>query len=106
MDNDLESEGQYAGEERRNGWRVAAADLSEDLSDLRGRVTAMADMQHQTHRLISDHVAEERQTKAAVDELVTLWRGSKLMVSGMKILIPIVAALVGAALWIKEHVRW
>ena len=37
-----------------------------------------------------------RRTKAAIDELILLWRGSKLVVSGFKILIPVFAALLGA----------
>jgi len=28
------------------------------------------------------------------------------MVSAAKILIPIAAALVGAAVWVKDHVKW
>jgi hypothetical protein len=46
-----------------------------------------------THDSLIAHVAEERSTRAAIDELVVLWRGSKLIVSAFKIIIPIVAAL-------------
>ena len=52
------------------------------------------------------HVAEERETKAAIDELILLWRGSKLVVSGFKILIPVFAAILGLAVWVKDHFRW
>jgi len=38
--------------------------------------------------------------------LILLWRGSKLVVSGFKIMTPICAALLGAALWLKDHVKW
>jgi len=51
-------------------------------------------------------VAEERETKAAIEELILLWRGSNMMVSAAKILIPIGVALVGAAVWVKDHVKW
>jgi hypothetical protein len=47
-----------------------------------------------------------RETKAAIDELILLWRGSKLMVSGVKILIPIFAAILGAAIWVKDYFKW
>ena len=33
-------------------------------------------------------------------------RGSKLVVSGFKILIPVFAALLGAAIWVKDHFKW
>jgi len=52
------------------------------------------------------HVAEERETKAAIEDLILLWRGSKMMVSAAKLLIPIAAAIVGAAVWVKDHFRW
>jgi len=59
-----------------------------------------------THDSIITHVAEKRETKAAIDELILLWRGSKTMVSAFKILIPIAAGLVGVAVWVKDHFKW
>ena len=56
--------------------------------------------------MVVAHVAEERETKAAVEELIMLWRGSKMMVSVFKVIIPIAAALVGAAVWVKDNVKW
>ena len=73
---------------------------------LHARLDALEALLRDTHGLISGHIAEERETKAAIDELVLLWRGSKLMVSGFKILIPVAAAAIGAVLWIKDHVKW
>ena len=66
-----------------------------DTKDPRGRHTI---------RLVA-HVAEERETKAAIDELILLWRGSKLVVSGFKILIPVVA-LIGAAIRSGRPFKW
>ena len=35
------------------------------------------DLARATHDTVVAHVAEERETKAAIDELILLWRGSK-----------------------------
>lgn len=87
------------GEERRLVWRMEA-------EMLHARLDAIEALSRDTHGLISGHIAEEREAKAAIDELILLWRGSKLMVSGFKILIPVAAAAIGAVLWIKDHVKW
>ena len=88
----------YDGTDRRS-WN-GEADM------LHARLDAIEVVARSTHDSIIVHIAEERETKAAIDELILLWRGSKLVVSGFKILIPILAALLGAALWLKDHVKW
>lgn len=91
---------QYDGDgERRLSW-LAEAEV------LRGRLDTIEAVSRATHDTVVAHVAEERETKAAIEELILLWRGSKMMVSAAKILIPIAAALVGAAVWVKDHVKW
>ena len=84
--------------ERLATWRAEADNLHERLDTIEALSRA-------THDSVIEHIAEERGTKAAIDELILLWRGSKLVVSGFKILIPVAAALLGAALWIKDHVK-
>lgn len=86
-------------EERRVAWRVEA-------EMLHARLDAIEEVGRATHDCIIGHIAEERETKAAIDELILLWRGSKLVVSGFKLLIPIFAGLLGAALWAKDHIKW
>ena len=91
---------QFDGEaERRLSWRAEA-------EVLHGRLDTIESLSRATHDTVVAHVAEEREAKAAIDELVFLWRGSKMMVSAFKILIPIAATLVGAAVWVKDHVKW
>lgn len=85
--------------ERRLAWRVEA-------EVLHGRLDTIESLSRATHDTVVAHVAEEREMKAAIEELILLWRGSKMMVSAVKILIPIAATLVGAALWVKDHVKW
>ena len=94
-----DEENQEQGAERRQTWRAEADNLHERLDTIEALSRA-------THDSVVAHIAEERGTKAAIDELILLWRGSKLVVSGFKILIPVAAALLGAALWVKDHVKW
>ena len=86
-------------EERRVAWRA-------ESEMLHARLDAIESLSRETHGLMAGHIAEERETKAAIDELILLWRGSKLVVSGLKLLIPIFAGLLGAALWAKDHIKW
>lgn len=95
----------YDGIDRRS-WRGEAAILRHRLESIEELARDTQGLSRLTHDTIVAHVAEERETKAAIEELILLWRGSKMMVSAFKILIPIVAALAGAAVWMKEHVKW
>jgi len=95
----------YDGEERRS-WQFEADMLRARLETIEGIAMDTKDLARATHDTVVAHVAEERETKAAIDELILLWRGSKLMVSGIKIMIPIVAALLGAAIWVKDYFKW
>ena len=49
------------------------------------------------------HVAEKRAAQVAIEEPVLLWRGNTMMASESST--PIAAALIGAALWRKDHVK-
>lgn len=82
--------------ERREGWQAQAKDLTH-------RLDRIEDLLKETSDVLLKHVAAEEQIKPALDELITLWRGSK-------IILPLIVSLaVGAAAlvsWIKEHIRW
>ena len=95
----------YDGEERRS-WQWEADMLRSRLENIEGIAMDTKEFVRATHDTIVSHVAEERETKAAIDELILLWRGSKLMVSGVSILIPVFAAILGLAVWVKDHFRW
>lgn len=85
--------------EDRRTWHDEAAALHERLDKLEK-------LAEETHTFMVAHVEADKETKAALDELILLWRGSKMMVSAAKLIIPIVAALVGAAVWAREHFKW
>lgn len=75
----------------------------EHEEDMRHRLDRIEDLLTCTKEALTRHIAEEATLKPALEELITLWKGSK-------ILFPILAALsvaaAGAFTWIKEHVRW
>lgn len=100
-----EEVGAYSGEDRRS-WRFEADMLRSRLENIEVIAMDTKALARATHDTVVAHVAEERETKAAIDELILLWRGSKLVVSGFKILIPVFAALIGAAIWVKDHLKW
>ncbi len=88
----------YGGEDRRT-WKGEA-------SALNARLEAIEALARATHDCVIGHVESEKETREAIGELILLWRGSKMMVSAFKILIPIAAALVGVAVWVKDHFKW
>lgn len=51
------------------------------------------------------HLAETKQTKDLVNELLELYKGSKFMVTVFKFFVPIVAAVAALFLWIKDHLK-
>ena len=94
----------YDGADRRS-WQGEADALHRKLESIEEMARNTQGLAQLTHDTIVSHVAEERQTKAAIDELILLWRSSKLVISGFKFMIPIVAAMFGAVLWIKDYFK-
>jgi hypothetical protein len=82
-----------------SSWHEEAASLHERLDE----IEALA---KKTHECMLAHVDAERETKAVLDEIILLWRGSKIMVGAFKFAIPVVAGLVAGLVWIKDHFKW
>lgn len=51
------------------------------------------------------HLALEAETKPALDELLAIWRGSRVMVPVLLGFASVIAALYGAGAWIKDHIK-
>jgi len=85
--------------EDRRTWHDEAAALHERLD----KIEKLAE---ETHTYMVAHIESEKETKAALDELILLWRGSKIMVSAAKLVIPVFAAIIGAAVWARDHFKW
>ena len=71
--------------------------------NIRDRLNRIEDMLLKTTEMLTRHVAAEAQIKPALDELIILWRGSKLV---FPILASLVVALVGIIAWSKDHIHW
>lgn len=72
----------------------------ENITD---RLNRIEDMLLKTTEMLTRHVAADEQLKPALDELITLWRGSKLV---LPVLASVVVAFVGVLTWAKDHIRW
>ena len=74
----------------------------EMLNNLHRRMDRQDEMLLEIRDSITRHVAESDQIRPALEELVTLWRGSKM-------LLPIIAGAVGLVwaiyTWAKENLR-
>jgi hypothetical protein len=77
----------------------------EIIQNLHRRMDKQDDMLLSIHDTITKHVAEEEQLRPHLEEVVLLWRGSRLMVS----IIGGVAFLVGIAYtafsWAKGYIK-
>lgn len=51
------------------------------------------------------HLAETKQTKDLINELLELYKGSKFLVTVFKFFVPIVAAFAALFLWVREHLK-
>jgi len=76
--------------------------LAEEVTK---RLDRQDDLLLQFHNELIVHLAETKETKELVNELLELYKGSKFMVTVFKFFVPIVAAVAAAFLWIKEHLK-
>lgn len=93
----------YGAPERRVEDRRTWHDEANALHERLEKIEKLAE---ETNSCMLTHVESEKETKAALDELILLWRGSKMMVSAAKLVIPVFAALIGAVVWAREHFKW
>lgn len=85
--------------EDRRTWHDEADALHERLE----KIEKLAE---DTHTYMLAHIEAEKDTRAALDELILLWRGSKIMVGAAKLFLPVLAAVIGAAVWARDHFKW
>lgn len=75
------------------------------VNEVRERLDRQDHLLLQFHDDFIAHLAETRQTKDLVNELLELYKGSKFLVTVFKFFVPIVAAIAALFLWIKEHLK-
>lgn len=88
----------WNGRERRQ----SVISLAEEVTK---RLDRQDDLLLQFHNELIVHLAETKETKELVNELIELYKGSKFMVTVFKFIMPIVAAIAAVLLWFKEHVK-
>ena len=80
----------------------------ESLAHVHRRLDSAYDILHETrermivvHELLVQHIETEKQIRPALEELATLWKGSKLIIP---ILSAIAIGLAGAWAWVKAEI--
>ena len=80
----------------------------EALAHVHRRLDSAYDIVHETrermivvHELLVQHIESDKEMKPALDELTTLWKGSKLIIP---ILSAVAIGLAGAWAWVKAEI--
>lgn len=81
---------------------------SEALAHVHRRLDSAYDIVHETrermitvHNLLVEHIERDNEMKPALEELTTLWKGSKLIIP---ILSAVAIGLAGAWAWVKAEI--
>lgn len=81
---------------------------SEALAHVHRRLDSAYDIVHETrermitvHNLLVEHIERDNEMKPALEELTTLWNGSKLIIP---ILSAVAIGLAGAWAWVKAEI--
>lgn len=74
----------------------------ELISNLHRRMDSQDKLLLEIRDTMTAHIAEEKSVKPALDELISLWKGSKILIP----MIAGAAAMVWAVIsWSKDHIR-
>lgn len=80
----------------------------EALAHVHRRLDSAYEIVHETrermivvHELLVQHIERDKEMKPALDELTTLWKGSKLIIP---ILSAVAVGLAGAWAWVKAEI--
>ena len=74
----------------------------ELIANLHRRMDQQDKMLLEIRDKINAHVVESDQTRPALEELVALWKGSKILIP---ILASMAAAVWAVVAWAKEHIK-
>lgn len=74
----------------------------ELISNLHRRMDTQDKLLLEIRDTMTAHIAEEKSVKPALDELISLWKGSKILIP----MLAGAAAMIWAVIsWSKEHIR-
>ena len=74
----------------------------ELISNLHRRMDSQDKLLLEIDRKVTAHMAESDTIRPALEELVTLWKGSKILIPALATLAAMIWAVVA---WAKEHIR-
>lgn len=100
----------WDGTERRGApWSGDVDSLDHRVDDIAQKIDQLSEAVGALHTELRAHVAEESPLAPAVQELVTVWRGSKIMLpfvaGAITFIISVGGVFIAAATWLKDHVR-
>ena len=81
---------------------AAIADLHRRLDEHEKLMRAQDDLMREVRDTVLATLIVDAAHKAALEEMLLLWRGSKIMVPA---LVVVVGALWGSYAWLKDHIR-
>ena len=81
---------------------AAIADLHRRLDDHEKLMYAQDELMREVRDTVLANIVVDAAHKAALEEMILLWRGSKIMVPALVVM---VGALWGMYAWIKDHIR-
>ena len=74
----------------------------ELISNLHRRMDSQDKLLLEIRDTMTAHIAEEKSVKPALDELISLWKGSKILIP----MLAGAAAMIWAVIsWSKDHIR-
>ena len=69
-----------------------------EINNLHRQLEAMSELLRKMNETLVSHIAEECDYKHALQDLVALWKASKIIIPG--------AVLIwGFVVWVKDHIR-
>jgi hypothetical protein len=83
----------------------AVAHLHRRLDSNREMLGDTREMLIEIREMLTQHIALDAEMNPAIKELVTLWRGSKLMGRIVVGLSSAIAAVTGIFVWAKDHIK-
>lgn len=87
----------YTSEERR----LHPSSNDEIMLRLDRQDAMLSEIRH----ALSVHITLEAETKPALDELLTIWRGSRVMIPILLGFVTMIAAMYGGLSWLKDHIK-
>jgi len=89
----------YDGDDRRR------APSATELQNMHNRMDTQDELLREVRDLLVGHLAADQQVKPAIEELIAMWKGSKMAFRIISVLAAAGAALWSLLVWAKDHVK-